>query len=158
VIFVMEDVDAASEIVQRRDADPLSARTTKTTVEVSRPDPAGSGGVLTEKVTREVSSAGKEPPASVPVSRSPSGTQAEQQATAPPALKPSAVEAMASSRVSRMLERSMEVPWLEPNPNPTPTPNPNPDPDPDPDPDPNPKASAADDDSAAHGRTGAPGG
>jgi len=127
VIFVMEDVDAASEIVQRRDADPLSARTTKTTVEVSRPDPAGSGGVLTEKVTREVSSAGKEPSASVPVSRSPSSTQAEQQATAPPALKPSAVEAMASSRVSRMLERSME-------------------------------ASAADDDSAAHGRTCAPGG
>ena len=158
---MMEDVDAASEIVHRRDADPLSARTTKTTVEVSRPDPAGSGGVLTEKVTREVSSAslaGKEPSASVPVSRSPSGTQAEQQATAPPALKPSAVEAMASSRVSRMLERSMEVPWFEPNPNPHPNPNPNPNPNPDPNPNPNPKASAADDDSAAHGRTGAPGG
>ena len=74
----MEDVDAASEIVQRRDADPLSARTTKTTVEVSRPDPAGSGGVLTEKVTREVSSAGKEPslPCLTPQGRASRGVSA----------------------------------------------------------------------------------
>merc|ERR1719424_1910364 len=60
VIFVMEDVDAASEIVHRRDTDPSNGRTTKTTVEVSRPDPSGSGGLVTEKVTREVSSTGNE--------------------------------------------------------------------------------------------------
>ena len=61
----MEDVDAASEIVHRRDTDPANGRTTKTTVEVSRPDPTGSGGVVTEKFPREVSSTGNEQSAAV---------------------------------------------------------------------------------------------
>ena len=59
VIFVMEDVDAASSIVHRREPEvkPADAtpRMTKTTVEVSRPDPSVPGGVRVEKVTREIS-------------------------------------------------------------------------------------------------------
>ena len=108
VIFVMEDVDAASEIVHRRDTDPSNGRTTKTTVEVSRPDPSGSGGLVTEKVTREVSSTGNEQSAAVPVSRSLSGS-AQTNAAKPPPAKATAAEATMSSRMSKMLETSMEA-------------------------------------------------
>jgi len=56
VVFVMEDIDAASSIVHRRDA-PTGAppRMSRTTVEVSRPSDDGHG-LVTEKVTRTVSS------------------------------------------------------------------------------------------------------
>ena len=52
----MEDIDAASEIVHRRDAPPPATRAQRTTVEVSRPSEDGKG-MVTEKVTREFSAA-----------------------------------------------------------------------------------------------------
>lgn len=56
VVFVMEDVDAASHIVHRRMPARPGSATTKTTVEYTRTDPSGSGTIV-EKVTRESSHA-----------------------------------------------------------------------------------------------------
>jgi chaperone BCS1 len=91
VVFVMEDVDAASHIVHRRTpARPGVATTTKTTVEYTRTDPSG-GGVIVEKVTRESSQAGvggTTSGAAVPL-------QAHAAVTAPAAEPPSAAQAPA---------------------------------------------------------------
>merc|ERR1719160_569900 len=53
VIFVMEDVDAASKVVHRRVEKSDVATTSKTTVELTRTDAAGAQQV--ERVTRETS-------------------------------------------------------------------------------------------------------
>ena len=63
---------------------------------------------MTEKVTREVSSTGNEQSAAVPVSRSLSGS-AQTNAAKPPPAKATAAEATMSSRMSKMLETSMEA-------------------------------------------------
>ena len=91
VIFVMEDVDAASSIVHRREPEPKPAaaaeaatapRTTKTTVEVSRPDPSVPGGTRVEKVTREISTDAAASSASASATPPEPGTPSNRAATA----------------------------------------------------------------------------
>ncbi len=95
VIFVFEDVDAASDIVHRREPEPLGPRVVKTTRELSRPDPSGVG-LVTEKVTREVSSAGSE-----------AGDDAKSRAAAPDGGAGNAAAPAAASGAQKLLERKL---------------------------------------------------
>jgi len=75
IIFVMEDVDAASSVVHRRDLEePRAPVVQKTTFELTRDD---GFGTVTEKVTREMSDSG-EVDMNTPV---PSNPQADRQAS-----------------------------------------------------------------------------
>ena len=86
--------------------------TTKTTVEVSRPDPSGGGGVVVEKVTREISSAATDlAPPTISHSRSGSGGRNAHDASpaggAPPA-STGVADPPTSAQMAKLLERSMD--------------------------------------------------